>query len=145
MKFYLKLVCVMCLCALWKATANLAFCYLFWITTLAWAVRFIIHAKPIGGLVILFGVTSNALVTLWNEGVMPVVGFPSTFQPASPVWNVSGNGRLLALGDQAGLHGFSIGDICLIAGLLLLVIWRLACETPCRSDIADENPKQCSR
>ncbi len=130
MKFYVKLVCVMCLCALWKATANLAFCYLFWVTTLAWGVRYIVHAKPTGGLVILLGITSNALVTLWNEGVMPAVGVPSTFHPASPVWNVSGKGQLLAFGDQAALHGCSIGDICLIAGLLLFVIWKVACDSP---------------
>ena len=113
MKFYVKLVCVLCLCALWKATANLAFCYLFWVTTLAWGVHYIVHAKAIGRLVILFGISSNALVTLWNEGVMPVVGVPPTFQPASRTWNVSRQG------DQAALHEFSIGDICLIARLLM--------------------------
>ncbi|MFZ1917092.1 MAG: hypothetical protein WAU58_05930 [Terriglobales bacterium] len=127
-KFCVKLVCVLCLWALWKATANLAFCYLFWVTTLAWAVRCIIHTKTIGGWVILLGITSNALVTLWNQGVMPAVGVPSTFQPASPIWNVSGKGQLLALGDQAAFHGCSIGDLCLIAGLLLIVIWKVTCQ-----------------
>ena len=124
-KVYTKLVCVLCLWALWKATANVAFCYLFWITTLAWVVRYIVHAKAIGGLFILLGITSNALVTLWNEGVMPSVGIPSTFQPASPIWNVSGKGQWLALGDQAALYRFSIGDIFLIAGLLLFVMWKV--------------------
>jgi hypothetical protein len=124
-KVYTKLVCVLCLWAIWKATANLAFCYLFWITTLAWAVRYIVHAKAIGGLLIVLGITSNALVTLWNEGVMPSVGVPSTFQPASPIWNVSGKGQWLALGDQAALYGFSVGDIFLIAGLLLFVMWKV--------------------
>jgi hypothetical protein len=120
-----KLACVLCLWALWKATANLAFCYLFWITTLAWVVRYIVHAKAIGGLFILLGITSNALVTLLNEGVMPSVGIPSTFQPASPIWNVSGNGQWLALGDQAALYRFSVGDILLIVGLLLFVMWKV--------------------
>jgi hypothetical protein len=124
-RVYTKLVCVLCLWALWKATANLAFCYLFWITTLAWVVRYIVHAKAIGGFFILMGITSNALVTLWNEGVMPSVGIPSAFQPASPIWNVSGKGQWLALGDRAALYGFSIGDICLIAGLLLFVMWKV--------------------
>jgi hypothetical protein len=120
-----KLACVLCLSFLWKATANMVFCYLFWITTLAWVVRYIVHAKAIGGLFIVLGITSNALVTLWNAGVMPSVGVPSTFQPASPIWNVSGKGQLLALGDHAALYGFSIGDICLILGLLLFVFSRL--------------------
>jgi hypothetical protein len=129
-KFYVKLVCILCLWALWKANANLAFCYLFWVTTLAWAVRYIIHTKAIGGWVILLGITSNALVTLWNDGVMPAVGVPATFQPASPIWNVSGKGQWLALGDQAAFHGCSIGDLCLIAGLLLFVMWKLAYKSP---------------
>jgi len=124
-KFYIKLVCVVCLCALWKTTASLAFCYLFWITTLVWAVRYIVHAKPIAGLVILVGITCNALVTLWNAGVMPAVGVPASFQPALPVWNVSGSGRLLALGDHAAFRGCSVGDLCLIVGLMLLVLWKL--------------------
>jgi hypothetical protein len=124
-KVYAKLACVLCLSALWKTTANMAFCYLFWITTLAWAVRYIVHAKAIGGLFILLGITSNALVTLLNAGVMPSVGVPSTFQPASPIWNVSGKGQLLALGDQAALYGFSVGDICLIVGFLLFVFGQL--------------------
>jgi hypothetical protein len=120
-----KLACVLCLSFLWKATASMAFCYLFFITTLVWVMRYIIHAKAIGGLFILLGITSNALVTLWNAGVMPSVGDPSTFQPASPIGNVSGKGQLLALGDQAALYGFSVGDICLILGLLLFVFGRL--------------------
>jgi len=79
-KVYAKLVCVLCLWALWKATANLAFCYLFWITTLAWAVRYIVRSKVVGGLFILLGITSNAMVTLLNNGVMPSVGVASTFR-----------------------------------------------------------------
>jgi hypothetical protein len=45
--------------------------------------------------------------------------------PASPIWNVSGKGQWLALGDQAALYGFSVGDICLIVGLLLSVLWKV--------------------
>jgi hypothetical protein len=124
-KVYAKLFCVLCLWALWKATANLAFCYLFWITTLAWGVRYIVHSKAVGGLFILLGITSNALVTLLNKGVMPSVGIPSTFKPASPIWNVSGKGQWLALGDQGALYGFSVGDICLLVGFLLFVFGQL--------------------
>jgi hypothetical protein len=137
-KVYTKLVCVLCLWALWKATANMAFCYLLWITTLAWVVRYIVHAKAIGGLFILLGITSNALVTLLNEGVMPSVGISSTFQPASPIWKVSGKGQWLALGDQAALYGFSIGDILLIGGFLMFVIekgYRLIIITPIEEGI----------
>jgi len=90
-----------------------------------WGVRYIIHAKPIAGLVMLLGITCNALVTLWNAGVMPAVGVPANFRPALPVWNVSGRGQLLALGDHAAFQGCSIGDLCLMAGLLLFLLWKL--------------------
>jgi hypothetical protein len=100
----------------------MAFCYLFWITTLAWVVRYIIRAKVKGGLFVLLGITCNALVTSLNKGVMPSVGIPSTFHPAAPIWNVSGKGQWLLLADHAALYGFSIGDIFLIAGFLMFLI-----------------------
>ena len=125
MKVYIKLVCILCIWVLWKATANMAFCYLLWITTLAWVVRYIIGAKVKGGLLILLGITSNAFVTLLNGGVMPSVGIPPTFRPAAPIWNISGKGQWLLLADQAALYRFSIGDILLIAGFLTFVIARV--------------------
>jgi hypothetical protein len=100
----------------------MAFCYLFWITTLGWAVRYIVRAKVKGGLFVLLGITCNALVTCLNKGVMPSVGIPSTFHPAAPIWDVSGKGHWLMLADQAALYRFSIGDIFLIAGLLTFLI-----------------------
>jgi len=111
----------------------MAFCYLFWITTLAWVVRYIIRAKVKGGLFVLLGITSNALVTSLNKGVMPSVGIPATFQPAAPIWNVSGKGQWLLLADQAALYRFSIGDIFLIAGFMMFLIgteYRLRIITP---------------
>jgi len=124
-KVYIKLVCILCIWVLWKATANMAFCYLLWITTLAWVVRYIVGAKVKGGLLILLGITSNAFVTLLNGGVMPSVGIPPTFRPAAPIWNISGKGQWLLLADQAALYRFSIGDILLIAGFLTFVIARV--------------------
>jgi hypothetical protein len=100
----------------------MAFCYLFWITTLAWVVHYIIGAKVKGGFFILLGITCNALVTALNKGVMPSVGISTTFQPAAPIWNVSGKGRWLMLADQVALYRFSIGDIFLIAGVLMFLI-----------------------
>jgi hypothetical protein len=123
-KVYIKLICVLCIGALWRTTASIAFCWLFWITTLAWVVRYIIRAKVKGGLFVLLGITSNALVTSLNKGVMPSVGIPSTFQPAAPIWNISGKGQWLMLADHAALYRFSIGDIFLIAGFLLFLIGR---------------------
>jgi len=53
---------------------------------------------------------------------MPSVGISPTFQPASTIWNVSGKGQWLLLADQAALYRFSIGDMFLIAGLLMFLI-----------------------
>ena len=128
MKVYIRLGCILCIWALWKATANMAFCYLLWITTLAWVVRYLISAKVKGGFLILLGITCNAFVTLLNGGVMPSVGISPTFEPAAPIWSVSGKGQWLILADQAMLYRFSIGDIFLIAGSLMFLIgmvWRL--------------------
>ena len=122
MKVYVKLACVLCIGALWRVTANMTFCYLFWITTLAWVVRYIVQAKVKGGLLVLLGITCNALVTSLNKGVMPAVGVPATFQPAAPIWSVSGKGQWLTLADQAALYRFSIGDMFLIAGVLMFLI-----------------------
>jgi hypothetical protein len=72
---------------------------------------------------------------------MPSVGISSTFQPASPIWRVSGKGQWLALGDQAALYGFSIGDILLIGGFLMFVIekgYRLIIITPIEEGIIVE-------
>jgi len=124
-KVYIKLACVLCIAALWRTTGNMAFCYLFWMTTLAWAVRYIVRAKVKGGLLVLLGITCNALVTSLNKGVMPSVGIPATFQPAAPIWNVSGKGQWLTFADQAALYRFSIGDIFLIAGFLMFLISTL--------------------
>jgi hypothetical protein len=121
-KVYVKLACVVCIGALWRITANMAFCYLFWITTLVWVVRYIVRARVKGGLLVLLGITCNALVTSLNKGVMPSVGIPATFQPAAPIWNVSGKGQWLTLADQAALYRFSIGDMFLIAGVLMCLI-----------------------
>ena len=105
-----------------ESLGNMAFCYLLWITTLAWGVRYIIGTRAKGGFLMLLGITCNAVVTLLNGGVMPSVGISPTFQPAAPIWNVSGKGQWLMLVDQAALYRFSIGDIFLIAGFLIFLI-----------------------
>ena len=142
MKVYIKLACVLCIGALWRTTGSMAFCYLFWITTLAWVVRYIIGAKAKGGFFILLGITCNALVTALNKGVMPSVGISTTFQPAAPIWNVSGKGQWLMLADQVALYRFSIGDIFLIAGVLMFLIstvGRLRIITSTREGSSIEN------
>jgi len=73
---------------------------------------------------------------------MPSVGIPATFQPAAPIWNVSGKGQWLTLADHAALYRFSIGDMFLIAGFLMFLIdtvYRLRIITPIKEGSSVEN------
>jgi hypothetical protein len=75
-----------------------------------------------GVLLMLCGLTLNALVTEANAGTMPVVGMPSTLHPASPMWRAAtSKTRLLLLADQARLGLFSVGDLVLMFGGTLIV------------------------
>ena len=76
----------------------------------------------IGVLFMLAGLTLNALVTDANAGVMPVVGMPATLHPASPMWHAAtSKTQLVFLADQAQLGLFSIGDLVMIFGGILIV------------------------
>lgn len=75
-----------------------------------------------GVLLMLCGLGMNALVTDTNAGSMPVVGMPSTVCPASPMWQgATLQTRLPLLADQARLGLFSIGDIALLFGGILIL------------------------
>jgi hypothetical protein len=75
-----------------------------------------------GVLLMLCGLGMNALVTNTNAGSMPVIGMPPSVHPASPMWHGGTlQTRLPLLADQARLGLFSIGDISLLLGGLLIV------------------------
>jgi hypothetical protein len=75
-----------------------------------------------GVLLMLCGLGMNALVTDTNAGSMPVVGMPSAVRPASPMWQgATFQTRMPLLADQARLGLFSIGDIALLGGGILIV------------------------
>ena len=70
----------------------------------------------------LSGLMLNALVTEANAGTMPVVGMHSPLHPASPVWQAATpKTRLPFLADQAWLGLFSIGDLVLLSGGVLVI------------------------
>jgi len=73
----------------------------------------------------LCGLMLNTLVIELNAGQMPVVGMPRTFHPMNSTWHAAtSNTRLLFLADQAWLGMFSVGDIALICGgILVLTVW----------------------
>ncbi len=75
-----------------------------------------------GVLLMLCGLGMNALVTNTNAGSMPVIGMSSSVHPASPMWHGGTlQTRLPLLADQARLGLFSIGDIALLLGGILIV------------------------
>lgn len=75
-----------------------------------------------GVLLMLCGLGMNALVTDSNAGSMPVVGMPATMRPASRMWQgATLQTRMPVLADQARLGLFSIGDIVLLSGGILIV------------------------
>ena len=75
-----------------------------------------------GVLLMLCGLGMNALATDTNAGSMPVIGMPSTVRPASPMWHgATLQTRMPLLADQAWLGLFSIGDITLLFGGILVV------------------------
>ena len=91
-----------------------------------------------GVLLMLCGLGMNALVTDNNAGSMPVVGMLSAVRPASPMWQgATLQTRLPLLADQARLGLFSIGDIALLFGGVLIVaiclrrtLWRARQDVP---------------
>jgi hypothetical protein len=71
---------------------------------------------------VLCGLMLNGSVTAANSGTMPVVGMPSTLHPASPMWQAATlQTRLPFLADQARLGMFSIGDLVMLFGGILIV------------------------
>ena len=124
MKLLFHLTLVVSLWLLWKHTASLTVCMMFWIAVLLYGVRPLIGRRPNLAIALVFiGVLSNAAVTVANSGVMPA-NMPATFVPASPIWQPAANHSLLWLSDQRGLNYFSIGDLCLAIGCGLCLFLR---------------------
>ncbi len=84
-----------------------------------------VASRP-AGLLILLGAVSNAVVTVFNGGFMPVVGMPRSFSPLFPVWQPAhASHGFLLLADHAALHYFSMGDFFLIAGTAILLLTKI--------------------
>jgi hypothetical protein len=72
------------------------------------------------------GVLSNAVVTVGNGGIMPVIGMPSSIVPAAGIWSASGAGsHWLILADNARLWFYSVGDILLFIGIIMFSVRKL--------------------
>lgn len=93
----------------------------------------------------LCGLALNALVTEANAGAMPVVGMPSALHPAGPMWRAAtSTTRLPFLADQARLGLFSVGDLVMLCGGILIVticLYRtLKVEVPNRKHLGMDSP-----
>jgi len=89
-----------------------------------WLVLRSVRSRVVQGGVILMlcGLMLNALVTDANAGHMPVVGMPSTIRPANATWQAATpNTHLPFLADQAQLGLFSLGDLVLLMGGILIL------------------------
>jgi hypothetical protein len=98
-----------------------------------------------GVLLMLCGLALNALVTEANAGAMPVVGMPSALHPAGPMWRAAtSTTRLPFLADQARLGLFSVGDLVMLCGGILIVticLYRtLKVEVPNRKHLGMDSP-----
>lgn len=121
----LGMILTVTLWLLWKAHPHVLLCAAFWLSVV-WMIRSKSLARHSAGLMVLLGVVLNALVTELNGGVMPVVGMPSRFQAASPIWQAAQtNSHWLLLADHASLHFFSPGDLMLIVGGSLYILGTL--------------------
>jgi hypothetical protein len=75
-----------------------------------------------GVMLVLCGLMLNGLVTAANAGTMPVIGMPSTVRPVSPMWHAATpTTRLPFLADQASLGLFSVGDLMMLFGGILIM------------------------
>jgi hypothetical protein len=109
----------------WKEHPNVVMCGAFWLSVI-WVIRSTRLIRYGGGFTILLGVVLNALVTEFNDGVMPVFGMPLHFQTAAPIWRAAQSGNhLLFLADQSSLQFFSIGDLALLMGTSMFLLGRL--------------------
>lgn len=104
----------------WYKTSDLVASVFLWLMILAILVSF--KRYDIGMLLVIAGVTCNAVVVLLNNGVMPVVAMPTSIYPLSPIWvRAVPSNHALFLADHMSLWRFSIGDLLCLAGFIALV------------------------
>ena len=100
---------------LWQWKPNLLTCAVFWGVAIGCEVVSICrHPQTAWRYTALLGASCNALVTLANGGLMPVLGLHGS---PMAVWvKATSSHRLLWLADR--FWGFSVGDFFIIGGLL---------------------------
>jgi hypothetical protein len=75
----------------------------------------VVHLS-VAWLAVLLGMLCNAMVTVANDGVMPVKGLPSGFKPLFPTWiPARPANHLVVLGDQQSLFSSALGTCSSLA------------------------------
>lgn len=121
MKTIIKCIAAVVTWLAWKQSADIGMCWVCWLILLSILLSF--KPRNLGIVIVICGITCNAIVTLLNYGIMPVVNMASSIQPANPIWHAATQqDHLLILADHASLGYFSIGDLIVQAGLLVLVV-----------------------
>lgn len=110
---------------MWQRRPNLSTCATFW------AIAFVLVLLPwsaaLSQFVLGAGILSNALVTLANGGFMPVAAHRRIRGSARSLWVQRESGqKLLFLADNFGTSAmrFSVGDVLLVAGIVLSSLGR---------------------
>ena len=104
----------------WQLWPCFLLCATFWGFMIGTDVYQLFHNFELARLITIIGVSSNALVTLANKGIMPVTG---NFGSPLSVWQpATKDSRLLLLADHSILYGFSMGDFIIILGLLIAIV-----------------------
>lgn len=111
-------------CCFWRHSApSYLICLLAFGSLLLLVAPLVWRQSRVSGTFVLIGILFNGCVTLANHAVMPVVGMPATMIILGPIWvRATVNSHLLWLADQYSLFYFSVGDMFLYAGAILLLI-----------------------
>lgn len=135
---------------LWRTQGGLLLAAAMWVLAFLFLQRLPPRLKglPVAWLAVLLGMLCNALVTVANDGFMPVTGLPSGFRPLFPSWvPARPANHLVVLGDQHSLFYFSIGDVLIISGALLWVVGPLLLRAFARARMqpaqAERQTNQC--
>jgi hypothetical protein len=113
----------------WQLSPGLIVCALFWLASLRWGID-CFHETDLAWsrrfmLLSMIGLGLNATVTLANGGYMPVLDDTASLS----VWVAATDAHaLLFLADQYA--GVSIGDVCILGGLLGRFVYWCARPRP---------------
>jgi hypothetical protein len=129
---------------LWRTQGGLLFACAMWVLAFVYMRRLPQRLKglPVAWFTVLLGMLCNAIVTVANDGFMPVTGLPSGFKPLFPSWIPARSAsHLVALADQHSLFYFSIGDVLIISGASLWCLgpWLLRSFPQVRTPTGETN------